>query len=117
MTRSTLSRPVGLSSSYFRLEPRGISMTATKSRGTSLPGKTSCQGCTMMDRPRGERATKYYQRERATREAKCRAEKSRAEPEGARNAAWLRPALCGSGAAYLEEADAAARITRWVEEF
>src|SRR5882757_4133337 len=49
MMRSTLSRPVGLSNSYLTLEPSGISMTAWKSRGTSLPGETSCQACSTVD--------------------------------------------------------------------
>src|SRR5258707_2166537 len=42
MMRSTLRRPVSLSSSYLTFEPSGISMTAWKSRGTSGPGETSC---------------------------------------------------------------------------
>src|SRR5215467_8969500 len=69
MTRSTLSRPVGLSSSYFKLEPRGISMTAWKSRGTSLPGETSCQGCTISVASRSEELNHHYRaRERRNQE-------------------------------------------------
>src|SRR6516164_8775752 len=45
MIRSTLSRPVALSNSYFTFEPSGISMRARKSRGNSSPGETSCHGC------------------------------------------------------------------------
>src|ERR1700721_1468152 len=37
--------PLPLSSSYFTLDPRGISITAWNSRGTFSPGLRSCQGC------------------------------------------------------------------------
>src|SRR6476660_6943887 len=49
MMRSTLSNPLGLSSSYFTFEPSGISITAWKSRGNSLPGDTSCHACNIED--------------------------------------------------------------------
>src|SRR5215470_9274285 len=52
MMRSTFSRPVALSSSYLTLEPRGISMTAWKSRGNSLPGEISCHAWVTRNSPR-----------------------------------------------------------------
>ena len=42
--RSRLIRPLDLSSSYFTLEPKGISMTQSNSWGSLSPGVTSCQG-------------------------------------------------------------------------
>src|SRR6266567_5435277 len=60
MMRSTLSRPVGLSNSYLTLEPRGISMMAWKSRGTSLPGETSCQAWSTVTGLASEVIKKHY---------------------------------------------------------
>src|ERR1700735_530308 len=40
--------PLPLSSSYFTLEPSGISITARNSCGTFLPGLKSCHGCIAM---------------------------------------------------------------------
>src|ERR1700685_1859093 len=37
-------RPLDLSSSYFTLEPKGISTTQSNSWGSLSPGVTSCQG-------------------------------------------------------------------------
>ena len=42
-SRSILSRPVSLSSSYFTLQPLGISITAIKSSGEIRLGSMSCQ--------------------------------------------------------------------------
>src|SRR5208282_4239488 len=42
--RSSLIRPLALSSSYLTLDPNGISMTQSNSCGSLSPGVTSCQG-------------------------------------------------------------------------
>src|ERR1700690_2998799 len=42
--RSRRMRPLDLSSSYFTLEPKGISTTQSNSWGSLSPGVTSCQG-------------------------------------------------------------------------
>ena len=42
--RSNRSKPLALSSSYFTLEPDGISITLSNSSGSLPPGVTSCQG-------------------------------------------------------------------------
>src|SRR5271165_601468 len=42
--RSSRISPLALSSSYFTLEPKGISMTQSNSLGSLSPGVTSCQG-------------------------------------------------------------------------
>ena len=42
--RSRRIRPLDLSSSYFTLEPNGISITQSNSWGSLSPGVTSCQG-------------------------------------------------------------------------
>src|SRR5687768_10734495 len=44
MIRSRRKRPLGLSISYFTLEPCGISMMAFTVRGAASPGGTPCQG-------------------------------------------------------------------------
>src|SRR6266404_4705557 len=62
MMRSTLSSPVGLSNSYLTLEPRGISMMAWKSRGTSLPGETSCQAWSTVGGLVSELRKKHFER-------------------------------------------------------
>src|ERR1700689_633403 len=51
--RSSLMRPLALSSSYFTLDPKGISMTVLNSRGSLSPGVTSCQGWIMLCFPCG----------------------------------------------------------------
>src|SRR5579863_10305882 len=42
--RSSRISPLDLSSSYFTLEPKGISTTQSNSWGSLSPGVTSCQG-------------------------------------------------------------------------
>src|ERR1700675_2782183 len=71
MMRSTFSSPLGLSNSYFTLEPSGISITAWKSRGSSSPGETSCQAWSISAHPStgvSKIAAIYYRRKVPSRQ-------------------------------------------------
>src|SRR6266542_7059758 len=50
--RSSMIMPLLLSSSYFTLEPKGISMTELNSFGIFGPGEMSCHAWTMKGNPR-----------------------------------------------------------------